>query len=483
MTAHYISTAILVIHWCIIIGLSSRVIYRSPSVGVSLAWLAVICSVPFLGAATYLFFGEKRLGKARKESLARNNASIEAWKKELNSKYHDRLPSLDSQVIPLVTHAQAQLGLSVLPSNQLELICDYAKFFDRLLSDINGATKYIHICFYIWNNGGRADEIFDALAAASRRGVICLALADAVGSKQFLRSRAFKNLRSAGVQIQEALPTGFFHTLVARSDLRNHRKIVVIDGKIGYSGSQNLVDPRFFKKESGVGLWIDAMVRASGPVVCSLDGVFLSDWAVEASTVFSPPVFDENPEESPTGTQLIQTVPSGPDVQADAIHQLLLSSIYLAQRELVMTTPYFVPDESMITALISASLRGVKVSLIIPAKNNSFFVRYASASHYQDLLLAGVNIAQFKGGLLHTKSLTVDDSICVFGSVNLDMRSLWLNFEISLFVYDTQFTKQVKLLQEHYLDDSSMLDIDEWRERPRWRHLLENCCKLLSPLL
>jgi cardiolipin synthase len=179
----------------------------------------------------------------------------------------------------------------------------------------------------------------------------------------------------------------------------------------------------------------------------------------------------------------MQVVPSGPGFRPEAIHQLLLTAIYAARRELIMTTPYFVPDEALLTAILSAALRGVEVTLVIPARNDSRLVRYAGVAHFDDLLSAGARIALFGGGLLHTKSITVDGETSVFGSVNLDMRSVWLNFEISLFVYDLGFTAALRDLQQQYLKRSQVLDPVSWGRRPFARRLAENAARLLGPLL
>jgi cardiolipin synthase len=179
----------------------------------------------------------------------------------------------------------------------------------------------------------------------------------------------------------------------------------------------------------------------------------------------------------------MQVAPSGPDFQPDVIHQLLMLAIYMARSELVLTTPYFVPDDAIMTALITAALRGVQVTLIVPARNNSVLVRFASAAHYDELLSAGVRIARFNGGLLHTKSLTIDGHTSIFGSVNLDMRSLWLNFEISLLIYDAEFTGRLCALQYSYLNNSDLLELSPWRQRPAWNRFIENSCRLTAPLL
>ncbi len=482
MSPHFISTAILIVHWLIVIGLSIRVIMRRPPVGVSVAWLSVIFSVPLVGAAVYLLFGEKRLGTRRAERIKASFVDVARWQKALRAQYDPAAARVDMLAQPLLHYAERVLDFQALPGNGIELLYDFQSIFDCLVADIDTARRTVHLCFYTWHAGGRVIDIVNALIRAARRGVQCRVLADAMGSKLFLESELAHRLRDAGVDFRAVLSTGVLRALVARTDLRNHRKIAVIDDRVAYSGSQNLVDPRFFKQASGVGQWVDAMARISGPAAASLDGVFRLDWSVETGTTFEPPSARAEETSTPAGA-LVQIVPSGPDLHPEAIHQLLLTAIYAARKELVMTTPYFVPDESILTALISAALGGVKVTLIVPARNDSVLVSYASVAPFDDLMSAGVRIALFKGGLLHTKSMTIDGAMSVFGSVNLDMRSLWLNFEISLLVYDRDFTGRLRALQDSYLRESERLDLDVWRQRPAWRRFMENTCRLAGPLL
>jgi cardiolipin synthase len=381
----------------------------------------------------------------------------------------------------LQRHARNVLGFPVLRGNEIELLDDFQSIFDAIVADIDGAERTCHLAFYIWHEGGRADDVLDALIRAAARDVRCRVMADALGSKAFLKKRTLvRRLRDAGVAVTVALPTGPARSIFARADLRNHRKIAVIDDRVAYTGSQNLVDPRCFKQGSGVGQWVDAMARVTGPAAATLDGVFGFDWSVETAGAFEPP---PTPDLGAHRGSTVQVVPSGPGLRPEAIHQLLLTAIYSARRELVLTTPYFVPDESMLTALLSAALRGVEVTLIVPARNDSLLVRYASVAHFDDLMSAGVRLALYRGGLLHTKSLAIDGEVSVFGSVNLDMRSLWLNFEISLFVYGTEFTERLRALQDRYLQDSDRLALDQWRRRPARRRFAENAFRLLGPLL
>jgi cardiolipin synthase len=299
-----------------------------------------------------------------------------------------------------------------------------------------------------------------------------------------LRTPQAKKLRDAGVQLRRALPVGLLRMLFFRVDLRMHRKIVVIDGQVAYTGSLNLVDPRYFKQDSGVGQWVDAMVRVEGPAVESLGITFLEDWELETGEGVDKLRQTGDVRELPdAGTVPIQTIPSGPVFESRAVQDVLLMTIYAARRELILTSPYFVPDEVLATALATAARRGVDVTLIVPAKVDSFLVRYASQAFKGDLIQAGVKIALFDGGLLHTKSISVDGEFCLFGSVNLDARSLHLNFEITLAVYDAEFTNELRDLQMSYVEQSTWMDLAEWKSRSFRVRLLENTVRLLSPLL
>ncbi len=482
MNLHVISTSILVAHWLIVVGLFLRVIAKRAPVGPSSGWLALIASAPFVGAALYLLFGERRLGRRRAARVAACIGDVERWQAQLRELREASTVQLPPTTEPIRHQAEHVLGFPALTGNGVELFDDFQRVFDALIADIDGAATRCHLCFYIWHEAGRVLEVVEALVRAAERGVECRLLADAIGSKAFLVSASARRLRAAGVEVTPALPTGALRTIFVRRDLRNHRKIVVIDDRVAYTGSQNLVDPRYFKQDAGVGEWVDAMARISGPTATALDGVFALDWTVETGRACELPAIDATGSSAGSGSTL-QVVPSGPDLRPEAMHQLLSSAIYAARSELVITTPYLVPDDAILTALKCAALRGVAVTLIVPEHNDSALVRYASVANYDELLTAGVTIALFAGGLLHTKSLTIDGEWSVFGSVNLDMRSIWLNFEISIFAYDAGFTGRLKKLQDEYLRASRTLDLAEWRRRPAARRFAENASRFVAPLL
>jgi cardiolipin synthase len=479
------ATALFVIDWLIRIGLSLRVVMRRPAVGVALAWLVVILVVPFVGAGVYLVIGETRLGRRRGARAAAVHAPYRAWLGGLRERYGvgpgDGLTPGSEGLARLI---EAALGPPPLPGNALELLTDAPAIFRALIADIDQARRSCDLEFYIWSGGGLADELGEALLRASARGVSCRLLVDAMGSEAFLRGGGADRLRRGGVRVAAALPLGLLKALTVRFDLRLHRKIVVIDGGVAYTGSQNVADPRYFKQGAGVGAWVDAMVRLRGPAVEALAATFLEDWEIEAGEGRPTPERLDDPGQLPeVGPSTVQVAPSGPNLPPARIRAILLETIYAARREIVLTTPYFVPDESLLLALASASARGASVTLVMPARNDSKLVDLASRAFQGDLAEAGVQVRLFDAGLLHTKSITVDGHLSLFGSLNLDPRSLQLNFEITLAVYDPTFTGELRRLQQSYIDQSRPLDLDAWGGRSFSSRLAENAARLVGPLL
>lgn len=480
----WLTAIILCLDLMIRLGLSVRVIMRRRPVGVTFSWLTIVLVFPFVGAIVYLLVGELRLGNRRAQWAATIHEPYMKWLRDLNLRRVDNWTKYGAQSESLARLSERMMGIPALAGNAYRLIPDWQAALRSITEDIDSARRTCHLEFYIWNEGGAADEVAEALIKACERGVICRVLIDAVGSREFLRSDVAQRLRDGGVAVQAALPAGFFRNLFVRFDLRLHRKIVVVDGRLAYTGSLNLVDPRYFKQDAGVGQWVDAMVRIEGPAVEGLAITFLEDWALESGD--SVELLRETGDVHPLtlrGDVAIQVLPSGPAIRSEAIERVLLMAIYSAQRELILTTPYFVPDESLLIALMSAAQRGVDVTLIVPAEVDSLLVRLASQAFKGDLRSAGVRVALFTDGLLHTKSVTIDGHTSLFGSLNLDPRSLHLNFEITLAIYDTEFTTELRDLQQSYLANSQAMDLAAWQSRPAGVRFKENVARLLGPLL
>jgi cardiolipin synthase len=286
------------------------------------------------------------------------------------------------------------------------------------------------------------------------------------------------------VRIESMLEVGVIRTLFARIDLRNHRKIAVIDGEVGYTGSANIADPQLFKADEGVGQWYDAMVRVTGPAVEALQVTLLGDWDIETEEGIANArdMFDVK-RCSPTGSAIAQVLPSGPGLSALSIQELLLAAIFGAEQEVLLTTPYFIPDDALIKALLAAAARGVDVTLVVPRYSDSKVVRLAGEAYFEELMESGVKIKRFTAGMLHTKAISIDGEVAIFGSVNLDMRSFYLNFEISLIAYDVEFAQAVRRLQRQYAARSDEINVEAWQARPLLLRFVQHSCQLLSPLL
>ncbi len=476
----------LVAHALIALVIAVRVVMSRPGPGVGLAWILLVESLPFVGAGIYLLIGERRIGLRRARRIAALRVD---FAKISEAAIAEGLTDIDWSRHPASARAMDTLGRKTTGSptvrgSRFQLVTDTLEILRAIAGEIDRAEVSVLMEFYIWYEGGLADDVVEALVRAAQRGVFCVVLVDAIGGGRWWRGKQPRRLRRAGVKVRPALPVGLFRTVVGRTDLRLHRKIVVIDGETAWTGSMNLVDPRFFKQGKGFGEWVDAMVRLEGGVVAELAATVIWDWALETGeSVYELLESTHLERMKPDGPADIQVIPSGPVETQDCLLQMLLALINAAETELVLTTPYLVPDDAMTRAIRGAAGRGVRVTLIVPEHVDSFLTRHASRSYFGDLLDMGVEIRLYHGGLLHTKSIAVDEAMSMFGTVNLDYRSLWLNYEVALFVYDAEFTKQLGALHRSYLDDSRRLDRAAWDTRPYGRRLLENTLRLASPLL
>ena len=473
---------ILLTHFLLVTYFIGVIISVRRPVGVAFAWIFIVMTFPLMGIALYVLIGERPVGRSLTRKIKRMNLEYSQITQLLCQEFageRQELP-IESRAISLL--AESNNGTPVVDGNKVELHTNSLEILQLLIDEINQAKKSLNLEFYIWALGGDADRVGEAVIAASKRGVDCRVLLDSLGSKDWFKSSWPARFRNAGIQVTEALPIQIGRFQFRRADLRLHRKIFVVDGSVVWTGSMNMVDPRTFKQNSGVGEWVDAMVRIEGPVAAQFELTFAFDWSVDNPKIThfndrSPPVA---PRE---GGVIAQEFASGPVYRDDILYQLMLSAIIDAREELTITTPYFGPDDGLMQALMASARRGVKVTLIVPKLNDSTLVAWSSKSFYQDLLTSGVKIAEFKGGLLHTKSLLIDQRVAIFGSVNFDQRSLRLNFEISLIVYDDDFCANLEKLIQSYLAQSDYVDPKAWAKRPRWHRYLENAAHLTSPLL
>jgi cardiolipin synthase len=470
------------VHLAVFVAVTLRVLARRNPPGVSMAWLLLVLLVPVAGLVLYVMIGERRLGRRWIERAEAERAAIARRFERLAA--DAVLDPADTGPVgePVARLAQSLGAIPVMRGHRVELLADGDRILRTMIEDVEACRERCSLEFYIWHEGGLVDELVGALIRAARRGVAVTALMDGLGSRPFVqRGTAIAAMRAAGIEVIVVLPVGALRMAVARADLRNHRKIAVFDDRIAWTGSFNLADPRHFKRDAGVGQWIDAMVRIEGPSSALLAALSNAMAVLQAG----PRLRDQRAvEHGPiVGPVALQAYPSGPGFAFQHVESMILTAIYSARRELILTTPYFAPGESVVVALRSAARRGVDVVLLLPWQSDSRLVQFASAAYFDELLSAGVRIERFHGGLLHTKSMVIDRELSVFGTVNFDLRSFHLNFELSMLIYDRSFAEVLLALQRSYLEDCEPLELNAWRARPFWRRMVENAAQLASPVL
>lgn len=448
---------------------------RSPAA--ARAWLLLIFVLPWPGLILYAIFGRAYLPDKRIQQQQMISRLVRTRGYELlaPSIATPNLPIHFRQAITLATN----LGdFPITAGNRIELLTDYRTSIARLIDDIQNAQHHVHLLYYIFADDRSGMSVIEALGQAVARGVKCRVLIDSLGSRPWL-SRVKRLLEARGVEVTPLLPVRIlrFHRDAPRLDLRNHRKIAVIDGKRGYVGSQNIVNADF---KRGI-VYKELVARVTGPVVLELQAVLLTDRYLEGlQNVEDPSFFPQQPHD---GNSFAQVLPSGPGYPQANNQRLIVALMHASQKRVVVTTPYFVPDEALLQAMETAVQRGVEVHLVVSKKADQVLVGFGQRAYYDVLLEAGVQIHQYREGLLHSKHVTFDDAVAVIGSSNLDIRSFNLNAEISLIVYDPEVVARLQAEQRQNLADSDTLSIEEWAERPFVVRVAQNLAKLFDSLL
>lgn len=442
-------------------------------------WLLLIFFLPWLGLLLYALFGRIYYPKARRQKLARINQAIEQLHTRLARDAHD--PPLPDALCADGAALIERLGsFSPTAGNRVALMDRYDDVVASMVADIDDARTSVHLLMYIYAADKTGRRVTDALVRAAGRGVRCSVLMDALGARSGLRAHA-PALRAAGVEVVEVLPMRSLSAVLkgksARFDLRNHRKILVVDGRIGYIGSQNIVDA-----ESMPGLPNEELVtRVTGPVVAQLQAVFLADRYLETSDRdFGATDFPPLPA---AGAHVAQMLPSGPGYGTQNAQMVLVSLIHNARSRVVITTPYFVPDEAFLQALQVACYRGVEVHLVLSRKLDQRFTQAAQEAYFGVLLEAGVHIHLYRPAFLHAKHVTIDDTVAMVGSTNMDIRSFALNAEAALVIYDREIVARMMQIQRRCLADSATVSHEAWRRRPLRTRTWQNLCRLADSLL
>ncbi|MGE5563758.1 MAG: cardiolipin synthase [Bacillota bacterium] len=443
-----------------------------------LAWIIAILALPIAGVIFYLLLGETRISGPRRTRGREINSRLPCPPGNCECKEAD----CDSAHWSPFALARSVNHLDPTTGNSVRLAADSNAAVDEMIGDIDTARETVHGCFYIWLADNNGLKLKDAFIRAAQRGVQVRLLADALGSRKLIGSTHWNDLQISGCEVRVALPVGnpLWTVIRGRVDLRNHRKLMVVDNAIAWCGSQNCADPEFRIKPH-YAPWVDVMSRWQGPVAQHCQFLFVSDWMAEGGEDISDLLKAPLPHAS--GQVVAQVLGTGPTVEFDAMPACFSELIHSAREELVITTPYFVPDEQLLFALTSAARRRVKTVLMLPARNDNWIVAAASRSYYKDLIDAGAELYEYHCGLLHAKTMVVDRCVGLIGSANLDRRSFELNFENNILFEDAAFAAALRARQDEYLADCDRVtaeDVDRYGVGLRlWQNLLAT----LSPML
>ena len=439
----------------------------------TLAWILVLTFLPGIGLVLYFFFGRDR--KNRRLVSTEDLDRLKALSKQAcQGHIADPLPETQRNLITLLSAAGGALPVR---DNDVKVYTDFSSMYEDLLADLESAQHHIHFQFFKFEDdemGRRAEEI---LARKSEEGVEVRLQIDDLAN--LFRHKFYRRMAERGVQVR---PFFRVRLLMLSSDTnyRNHRKNVVIDGRIGYTGGMNIAN----RYAAGVrnGVWRDTHIRVTGPAVAEMQTAFLVDWKFSTKQLLDNPVY--YPSLPPAGNQLMQIATAGPMGEFRVILQGMLRILAESKRYVYIQSPYFVPNEPMMLALRNAALSGVDVRLMIPKKDDQgALVRYASHSYVIDLLRAGVRVSFYDAGFLHAKMIVADDEVVSIGSTNLDIRSFEQDFEINAFIFDAPLAERMRKVfwqdecDAHYVDEKS------WAARPVFTRFLESLARLFSPLL
>lgn len=444
------------------------------------AWVLVIVLAPGLGVLAYVLFGEINLGRDRVDRL---KAAFDALPPPAQITGPSAEAEVPERYQPLFRVGRSVSHYEPSAGNQARLLDDSASAIASLVEDIDAARESVHVLFYIWLADESGLKVKAALQRAAARGVTCRAMADDLGSRAFIRSVHWREMAQSGVRLAAALPVGnpLLRPLKGRIDMRNHRKIAVIDNAITYCGSQNCADAAFAIK-ARYAPWVDVLARFEGPVARQMQHLFASNWMAQVNEDLAP-LFSA-PLPAPAGGGFIaQAIGSGAGVRYSAMPETFVALMNTARRELTITTPYYVPDEPIQAALCASARRGVATTIVFPRRNDSWIVAAASRSYYRDLLEAGVEIREYEGGLLHAKTLTLDGEVTLIGSANIDRRSFELNAENNILLYDPAFTRTLRARQQVFLDAARPVHKAEVEAYSRARQIWNNTIAMLGPVL
>lgn len=469
----YIS--ILLVYLCTVFSIIWVVISENRNPVRSLAWITVLLMVPVFGIVLYAFFGRSLKSKIMLKQRLRRLGAQEMSAIEVKNANVEPLAS----TLQIIHLAENMCRSYYSKGNKVEIFTDGATKFDVLKRDLMQARCYINMQYYIFEDDEIGREIKDILIRKAREGVKVRVIYDDVGSFKVKR-RFFAEMRRGGVLAFPFMRITF-PQFAQRVNWRNHRKILIIDGRYGYIGGMNIAD-RYIKGCSwgDLGVWRDTHLRITGPAIESLQRSFAFDWNFMNKGMLNDPIehFSDMP-----GDAGVQLVSSGPTSEWNNIALMMLQAIGSAKRCIYLQTPYFLPTEALLKALQTAALSGVDVRLMMPRQSDSAMLRHASYSYVTECLKAGIKVYLYTAGMLHSKVLIVDDDLSSVGSTNFDFRSFEHNYEANVFIYSADTNARLKQIFHDDIKHSMQCDISQWLARPTAQRMVDSLVRLFSPIL
>ncbi len=475
------------VYLLVVIAVCIRIVYDTRSVNKTLAYLLLVLFLPVLGIAFYFSFGinyRKRKIYNRKQELSVALKS-KFWERIQQSDHpllsvNDEALIQNRELIRLLYSSKAGNAL-ILPNKEVKILLNGEEMFPQLLKELQNAKDHIHIEYYIYQNDATGNAVKDVLIQKAKEGVEIRFIYDDFGSRR-IRKTIVRELKKNNI---EALPFNKirFIRLANRLNYRNHRKIVVIDGITSFTGGINIAD-KYSNQNDNKLFWRDTHLMIKGYSSLSLQQVFLSDWnfCSKQEIGITNRYFPEMPFVEAAGAK-VQITASGPDSDLPNILYSFIQAINLAEKEILLTTPYYIPDNTLQQALIIAALSGVEVKLLVPEEGDSKLVNLAAHSYFEELLEAGVRIFQYQKGFIHAKTLVTDKKLASVGTANLDFRSFDLNFEVAAIIYDTAIASELADIFYKDLEDAEEIKLEAWLKRPLFKQLKEKFLRLLSPLM
>jgi cardiolipin synthase len=472
------------IYYLIVLVVCIQIILNTNTPSKAMAYVLLAINIPVVGLLFYFLVGlNYRKTKLYKRKLQIDSKAFPEVEKQSALISKQNILSRKEQLghfYSLATFSNNESFSSV--NNHVELLINGEAKFAKLKESLLEAEHHIHFEYYIYENDVVGTELAEILIQKAQQGVTVRFIYDDFGSMS-IRKDFVERMRQAGVEVFPFYKINFVR-LSNRINYRNHRKIVVIDGKVGFVGGINVSD-RYINHANSEIFWRDTHLKISGDAVSNLQFVFLTDWnfCAEQDLGYNEQIFPSLVSKANYGKQLTQVIASGPDSDYPSILYTMIQAILLAKKEILLTTPYFIPDKSFVDAIKIAALSGVKVKILVPKKGDSVFVNAASRSNYEEVLKAGAELYFYTKGFIHSKTLLCDEFVSIVGTANLDHRSFDLNFEINAIVYDQELGHEMKEIFENDLKDSKQVSYEQWRKRPFLKRFFERFMRLFSPLM